>query len=256
MLLGFLAPSVGSAQERQILENRVLYTKFNVADFLSDSTKWLWEVDLVYRRQSELNRLDIWENPLRTSYRVWVAYQITKLARISFSPIAMFDSAPRYALEGDLNRPFERELRSTLQFNNHTYYNRLNFTHRIRLESRWRGIDNPDGPNHNWRIRYRLRLRTPLNTDYFYKNQTIYLSQYHEAHMEFGKNYGTNYLSQNRNYIGLGYRFWDWTRVEVGYLFQYNMRGNGYQVDRSRGVMFYWFFDILSRNQRKSHYSF
>ncbi|MDP3929151.1 MAG: DUF2490 domain-containing protein, partial [Bacteroidota bacterium] len=120
----------------------------------------------------------------------------------------------------------------------------------------WRDIDNPNGAKHNFRFRYRIRMRTPLNSDYFYKNKTVYISNYHEIHAEFGRDYGSNFLSQNRNYIGLGYRFWDWTRIELGYLHQYNVRSNNTQFDLSRGPMFYLFFDVLSRNQKKYKYSF
>lgn len=244
------------SQEREALDNRVLYTKFYAADFFNNDTKWAWEFDVVYRRQSELAESDFGSKPLRYSVRPWIAYQFTKMTRVSLNPIGMYNTAPRFPLEADLDRPFERELRTTLQINNYAYYGRFNFTHRLRFESRWRGIDDPEGTTHNFRFRYRIRLRTPLNTDYFYKNNTLYLSNYHEAHIEFGKDYGTNYFSQNRNFIGLGYRFWDWTRVEVGYLYQLNFRGNNRQYDVSRGPMFYLFFDVLSRNERKYKFSF
>jgi hypothetical protein len=244
------------AQDAEALDNRILYTKYYVADFINDSTKWAWEFDVVYRRQSELGESNIFMSPLRISIRPWIAYQFTKLTRVSFNPLGIFHSAPRFPLESDLDRGFERELRTTLQINNYVYYKRFNFTHRLRFESRWRGIDNPDGIRHNFRFRYRIRLRTPLNTDYFYKNNTLYISNYHEVHVEFGRDYGTNYFSQTRNYVGLGYRFWDWTRVELGYIYQINTRANNTQYDVSQGPMFYLFFDILSRNQRKYKYSF
>jgi len=244
------------AQGVEHLNNRILYTKFYAADFFNDSTKWAWEVDVVYRRQSELGAQDVWSNPLRFSVRPWIAYQFTKRTRVSLNPLGLFNSAPRFPTERDLDRSFEREFRTTLQINHYAYYKRFNFTHRLRFESRWRGIDNPNGAKHNFRFRYRIRLRTPLNTDYFYKNNTLYLSNYHEVHIEFGKDYGTNYLSQNRNFIGFGYRFWDWTRAEVGYIYQLNTRGNHTQIDVNQGLMFYLFFDVLSRNQRKYKYSF
>ena len=245
-----------SAQNVEKLDNRILYTKWYAADFFSDSTKWAWEIDVVYRRQSELAESNVWSKPLRFSVRPWIAYQFTKRTRVSLNPIGLFNSAPRFPTENDLERQFERELRTTLQINNYVYYGRFNFTHRLRFESRWRGIDNPDGTRHNFRFRYRIRLRTPLNSDYFHKNKTLYLSNYHEVHIEFGKDYGTNYLSQNRNFVGLGYRFWDWTRVELGYIYQLNTRSNNTQVDVNRGFMFYLFLDVLSRNQRKYKYSF
>jgi hypothetical protein len=237
------------------LDNRILYTKYYASDFFNDTTRWAWEMDIVYRRQSQLGESDIWKHPLRFSMRPWIAYQFTKLTRVSFNPIGIFNTAPRYPLETDLDRSFERELRTTLQINNYVYYKRFNFTHRMRFESRWRGIDNDDTRQY-FRFRYRMRTRIPLNTDYFYKNNTLYISQYSEVHVEFGKDYGTNFFSQNRNYIGLGYRFWDWTRIELGYIHQYNTRGNNVQVDLSRGPMFYLFLDILSRNNKRYNYSF
>lgn len=179
------------------------------------------------------------------------------MTRLSFNPVGGFHTAPCYPLESDLDRPFERELRTILQLNNYAYYRRrYHFTHRMRAESRWIGIDNEDGPRQYFRFRYRIRTRIPLNTDYFYANNAAYVSQYSEVHIEFGWDYGTNFFSQNRNYIGLGYRFWDWTRVEIGYLHQYNTRGNNMQVDLSRGPMIYLFMDILSRNKRRCNYSF
>jgi hypothetical protein len=248
--------NISKSQDTEFLNNKILYTKYNIADFFSDTTKWAWEFDIVYRRQSELNGDNFWEEPLRYSVRPWIAYQFTKMTRVSFNPVGFFLSAPRFSQESDLDNSFERELRTTLQINHNAYYGRLNFTHRLRFESRWRDIDNPDGANQNFRVRYRMRLRTPLNTDYFYKNNTIYLSNYHEIHIEFGKNYGSNYFSQNRNYVGVGYRFWDWTRVELGYILQLNPRANNAQIDISTGPMFYIFFDLLSKNEKRYKYSF
>lgn len=247
---------VKSQSDREFLDNRVLYTKYYVADFFNDSTKWAWEADVVYRRQSELGESNFWAEPLRINIRPWIAYQFTKYTRVSLNPIGIFMSAPRFPQESDLDRPFERELRTTLQINDYSYYGRFNFTHRLRFESRWRGIDDPGGVKHNFRFRYRMRTRVPLNHDYFYANNTLYLSQYSEVHFEFGRDYGTNYFSQNRNYLGLGYRFWDWTRLELGYIVQFNTRGNNYQIDLSRGPMFYLFIDVISKNKRRYNYSF
>lgn len=256
LFLCFVSHTVAQHEGPERLDNRIMYTKYTIADFFNDSTKWAWEIDVVYRRQSELGQPDYWSQPLRYSTRIWIAYQVNKLTRVHFNPIGVFHTAPRFPLETDLDSPFERELRTTLQINNYAFYGRFNFTHRIRLESRWRGIDRDDGSRHNFRVRYRLRLRTPLNTDYFYTNNTLYLSKYSEMHVEFGQGINKNYFSQNRNFIGIGYRFWDWTRVELGYIYQLNFRGTAEQLDVSRGPMFYLFMDILSRNERRYKYSF
>lgn len=255
VILVFLSTHTARGQQGlNMLDNRVMYTKYYVADFVNKS-KWLWEWDVVYRRQSELGEPDFWKHPLRFSVRPWIGYQYSKMSILSFNPIGIFLTAPRYSTEGDLDRPFERELRTTFQIIHYSYLKRINFTHRLRFEARWRGIDNPES-RHYYRFRYRMRVRIPLNTNYFYKNNTLYLSTYSEKHFEAGPDYGTNFFSQSRNYIGLGYRFWEWTRIELGYLHQYNTRGNNIDMDLSRGPMFYLFFDIISRTEKRYNYSF
>lgn len=98
------------------LDNRILYTKYYASDFFSSTSKWAWEVDVVYRRQSELGGSNIFQHPLRFSIRPFIAYQFTKYSRLSINPLGMFRSAPRYPLEADLDRPFEREWRTTAQW--------------------------------------------------------------------------------------------------------------------------------------------
>lgn len=237
------------------LDNRVLYTKYYISDFFSPTSKWAWEVDVVYRRQSELGGNNIFQSPLRFSVRPFIGYQFTKYSRLSVNPIGMFRSAPRYPLETDLNRPFEREWRTTVQLLHYAYLGRVNFTHRLRGEYRWRGIGEPE-LRQNMRFRYRMRIRIPINNDYFYTDRTWYTSIYSEPHIEWGRDIQGLQFTQLRNFIGLGYRFWGWTRIELGYLYQLNMRGNGTQMDVSKGPMFYIFFDILSRNSRRYDYSF
>lgn len=225
----------------------VLYTKWNFSDFFYEGSKWNWDMDVVYRRQGDPGEQNIYENPLRVSFRPWVGYQFAKLTRISISPLGLANTVSRLTVEDDLPARTERELRSTLQINNNAYYGRFNFTHRIRMESRWRGIDNPE-IHQNFRVRYRMRVRIPLNHDYFYVNKTWYLNIYSEMHVEFGGDFtGTNHLTQSRNYAGLGYRFWDWARLELGYLHQYVPRSNYYMVDVLRGPMFYLYIDLFSR---------
>jgi hypothetical protein len=256
ILILVLVSSICSAQnETEKLDNRILYTKYYVSDFFTPTSKWAWEVDVVYRRQSELGSNNIFQHPLRFSIRPFIAYQFTKYSRLSVNPIGMFRSAPRYPLESDLSRPFEREWRTTVQLLHYAYFGRVNFTHRLRGEYRWRGIDDPQ-IRQNMRFRYRMRVRIPINTNYFYTDKTWYTSIYSEPHVEWGRDVKGLQFTQLRNFIGLGYRFWGWTRIELGYLLQLNMRANGNQMDLSQGPMFYLFFDVLSRNSRRYDYSF
>ncbi|MCC5918085.1 MAG: DUF2490 domain-containing protein [Cryomorphaceae bacterium] len=248
ILLLYCSPIV--AQEggnAEFLDHKVFYNKYTFADFFKVGSPWNWEFDVYARTQSDPGEQNIFSNPMRLSFRPWIGYQPAKLTRFSISPIALMNSFSRLTLDDDSPGRSERELRSSFQINNNAYYKRFNFTHRMRFESRWRGIDNPV-VFQNYRFRYRLRVRTPLNTDYFYINNTLYLNIYSEIHLEFGNNFGgTNYLTQNRSYGGIGYRFWDWARVELGYIHQYVPRGDHLYVDLVNGPMVYLYIDLMSQ---------
>lgn len=237
------------SQDKETNTNNVLYSKWNFSDFFYVGSKWSWELDAIYRRQSDIGENNFYKNPLRLSLRPWIGYNFSKVTRVSVSPVGVFHSVGRLTIDGDEDGDAitQREVRSTFQVNNNAYYGRYNFTHRLRLESRWRGIDETD-VFQNFRVRYRMRLRIPLNHDYFYVNNTWYLNIYSEMHVEFGGDMTTgNFFNQSRNYAGLGYRFWDWARVELGYLHQYVPRSNFYMVDLLRGPMFYLYIDLFTR---------
>ncbi|MCH8517705.1 MAG: DUF2490 domain-containing protein [Cyclobacteriaceae bacterium] len=227
-----------------------MYTKHTLSDFFGSSTKWAWEMDIVYRRQALGDNEEFWSEPLRFSFRPWIGYQYSKYTRITLNPFGMFYSAPRVPRTQDFTSGSEREYRITLQYYTDQWAEGINFTHRYRLESRWRDIDQQNGPtSFNWRLRYRIRVRTPLNGKSFYDNNVIYNSSYSEMHVEFGRDHGNNIFAQNRSFTGFGIRVWDWARFELGYLHQFNIRGNTRDLDLTRGPMFYIFFDYMSRLQ-------
>jgi hypothetical protein len=254
----FLFPLLGKAQINQnknLLDQKVYYSKYIVQDFFSEKKNWFWFVDVVQRRQADLGQNNIFANPLRYSIRPYIGYQFNPYWSVMVNPIGYFRSEDRLGkIEDTFNPIGEDELRTTAEILNYSYiYKRgkqwINITHRYRFESRWRDVfdERGRGTQWNYRFRYRIRLRTPLNNKHFYDNNVMYLCNYHEFHLENGSNYGTNHLSQNRNFVGLGYRFWNFVRVDVGYLHQYNWRGNGTDIDMSRGPMFYLIFDYLSK---------
>ena len=63
-----------SQSGKRFLDNKILYTKYTVADPIKEGSKWWWEFDVVYRRQSELGSANIFQRPLRISARTWIAY--------------------------------------------------------------------------------------------------------------------------------------------------------------------------------------
>jgi len=240
--------------DRRMLDQRVYYTKFIFFDYLSESKTWFYYFDIINRRQSGLGNNNIFEQPLRTSIRPFIAYQFGRYTRVHLSPVALFLSDPRQGQPSDVDLIGEREyeLRTTLEITQDAYIKKagkewVNLTHRWRFESRWRGVDEPFGPVWNYRMRQRTRFRTPLNGKHFYDNNVIYTVNYHEIHLEFGPRMNLNQFAQSRNFVGIGYRFWDWARIDVGYLHQYNFRGDGRTIDLTRGPMFYLFIDYFSK---------
>ncbi|MFN3405440.1 MAG: DUF2490 domain-containing protein [Cytophagaceae bacterium] len=237
------------------MDERVIYTKWIINDFFSHKKTWNWYLDIVYRRQSDYGEnTNIFARPLRFSIRPWIGYQFGRFYRINLCPIGYVESFGRLGKPEDVQTArLEKEIRSTIEILQDNYINRkgkewINYTHRYRLESRWRDVMNPNASyTWNWRFRYRLRIRIPLNGKHFYENNVIYTVNYHEFHLENGPEYGRNHFSQNRNFVGFGYRFWDWVRIDFGYLHQYNWRNNVNDVDLSRGPMFYLFVDYLSK---------
>jgi hypothetical protein len=245
-------------ENNTVLQQPVLYTKFIVKDYLKNKEgkkTWFVFADIVFRRQSDIdNRANIFAQPLRFSVRPYMGYQIGRFVQVMLCPVGYFNSYDRIGKPSDLiDFGHEHELRTTLELLHDSYIRRkgkewINVTYRHRFESRFRDVTERNGDmKWNYRYRFRVRFRTPLNGKHFFDNNVIYLCNYHEMHLENGPHHGPNKLSQNRNYIGVGYRFWDWVRVDIGYLHQYNWRGNGVDVDLSQGPMFYIFIDYLSK---------
>ncbi|MGY6559290.1 MAG: DUF2490 domain-containing protein [Nitritalea sp.] len=248
----FDEPVFGEEPSRRILDQSIFYSKWIVTDFLTEDKTWFWYTDIVYRTQSSVGNDNIFENPLRFSIRPFVAYQFGRFTRVHFNPVGLYVSDFRQGQPTDNFGRDEIELRSMLEITQDAYIKKagkewVNLTHRWRFESRWRGVDDPIGPLWNFRFRYRTRFRVPLNGKHFYDNNVLYTINYHELHLELGPYMGLNQFAQNRNFVGIGYRFWDWVRIDVGYLHQYNFRGDGVTIDMSRGPMFYLFVDYLSK---------
>jgi hypothetical protein len=246
------------SENNEVLQQPVLYSKYIVKDYLKNKEgkkTWFWFVDVVYRRQSGLeDRSNIVAHPLRFSVRPYMGYQIGRFFQVMLCPVGYFNSFDRIGQPSDyVEFRHEHELRTTLELLHDSYIKKkgkewVNVTYRHRFESRFRDVTELNGDMRwNFRYRFRTRFRTPLNGKHFFDNNVLYICNYHEFHLENGPHHGPNKLSQNRNFVGVGYRFWDWVRVDVGYLHQYNWRGNGKTVDLTQAPMFYIFIDYLSK---------
>jgi hypothetical protein len=237
----------------------VFYSKYIVKDYFKnsqDKKTWFWFADVVVRRQSGLeDRANIMAHPLRMSVRPYMGYQFTRFFQAMICPVGYFNSFDRIGRAEDYEDfSQEHEIRSTLELLHDSYIKWkgkewVNVSIRNRFESRFRDVTDLRGEGTQWSFRYRFRtrFRTPLNGKHFYDNNVLYTVNYHEFHIQNGPNIGPNKFNQMRNFVGAGYRFWDWVRIDVGYLLQYNWRGNGVDVDVSHAPMFYLFIDYMSK---------
>ena len=112
--------------------------------------------------------------------------------------------------DGDSNKTTYYEHRIFQQFISRHHINRVKFQHRYRFEQRFRE------EGFRMRMRYFLALNVPLNHPEMTQN-TIYLSAYNEIFI----NLSENPFDRNRLYGGLGYKFTDNFRLEIGYMNQF-----------------------------------
>lgn len=102
---------------------------------------------------------------------------------------------------------------------------RVDISHRFRLEQRWLGkfnsaaSDKPESFTYMNRIRYMLRLQCPLQGRTL-DDHEFYAAAYDELFVGFGKNVGENIFDQNRIALLAGYRLNKYFRIEGGYFSQ------------------------------------
>ncbi|MEQ8302351.1 MAG: DUF2490 domain-containing protein [Cyclobacteriaceae bacterium] len=117
---------------------------------------------------------------------------------------------------------------------------RFFFNHRFRLEQRFieKRMDNGDGTSSNDgsfyknRARYRFFVSVPLNNNELVKG-TFFVSAYDEVFLQFGPNFGLNYLDQNRLYGAIGYVVDRNANVQLGYLNQFIIKGDAVQAENN-----------------------
>lgn len=132
------------------------------------------------------------------------------------------------------------------------------FQHRFRLEQRFlenvinngNGTTSGDGYTYRNRARYRFLVNVPLNAKTMSKG-TWFLSAYDEVFLQFGPNFGINYLDQNRLYGALGYMFLPNANAQLGYLNQYVIKGNGIDAENSHTLQVSLTYNFDFTSQKK-----
>lgn len=112
---------------------------------------------------------------------------------------------------------------------------RFYFQHRFRPEQRWlqgNGNGSSEGYTYRNRIRYRLLVNYPLNKAEMAPG-TWFASLYDEVFIQYGPNFLSNYLDQNRLYAALGYQVSNQCNLQAGYLQQFIVKSNGLTAERN-----------------------
>jgi hypothetical protein len=127
---------------------------------------------------------------------------------------------------------------------------RFYFNHRFRPEQRW--LEGKAMGEEGWiyrnRIRYRFLVSYPLTKKEMTSN-TLFISLYDEILIQFGPNFDRNYLDQNRLYGALGYQFTAKGTIQLGYMQQYLVKGDGLKAERNHTLQLAVTYNLDFRKQ-------
>jgi hypothetical protein len=230
-----------STDKREYISNKMIWMSLGLQGKIKNN--FSYQFDLEYRRQADPmhapepndtvggSHNNFFRNPYQFAARPWVLYQPNKNIVFAISPITWFGtwSAPVNGITS-----FQPELRSSFQVTLNNNIGRVSFNNRYRYEMRYFGtkevvddFSNPFGAsssysfpksNRQGRVRYMLRITVPINNEVIEKG-TYYGIFSSEILLRTGKNVSnSNLVDQYRIYGGLGYKFSENMRVELGYL--------------------------------------
>ncbi len=239
---------LGAQNQKVIYNHAAFWSKTEINEIFSN--QWGVGFDFVYRRKNELGQGSMFAARLRESYRPWVHYQFSPLARLSLSPIGHMITHEYIGKPEDYERSPTKEWRTTLQFFHHQKQasGRIMHTWRYRYEMRWQAPIDSDNYRFFNRFRFRYRIRYALNSNDFYADKTVYMAASNEIGLNFGKNVFLNTFNQNRLYLGAGVRLFTAARFELRYVDRIRARGTtGFEMDHDRGIMVGIYVDQISK---------
>jgi hypothetical protein len=221
--------------KRDYISNHLLWTTLVTQGKIS--SKFGYQLDIEYRRQADPmhaadpskpvgnDHYSIGKHSYQYAVRSWIQYQPSPAVVFAISPIALFGTWTGSSFQPELRPAFQVALNSNL--------GRVAFMHRYRYELRYFGdkadVDHDEvfgsastfhftAATRQGRFRYMLRATIPLNNKTITKG-TYYAVTSGEIFLRTGKNISNaNLVDQIRFYGGLGYKFSDNMRVELGYM--------------------------------------
>ncbi len=212
-------------QRETVNQNNAWYMYFG-NHRLSDN--WLLHTEYQFRRSGLIKD---WQQSLA---RIGLDYRFNKELTLT-AGYAYIITFPY----GELPVPEELDehrIWQTLTVNQ--FFNGWILNHRYRLEQRWNersSAAEESGRVYRNRIRYRGMVTVPLNGNTMQKG-TLFLSIYDEIFIGFGENVAQNF-DQNRLYLALGHQFSNTGNVQLGYLNQMVLKGDGINQEQNHTLM-------------------
>ena len=230
LIVGILLVPSRLIAQRQTFENVNAW-----ASWFGDvelSKRWSIDHDLNWRRSGPVDELAQW------LWRVAIRRTVSPNLRVAFG-YAGSDTHPYGELPVAFRTP-EHRLFEQLQL--YHAVNRVQVTHRYRLEQRWTGrvaAVGGDTSVQNWvrtnRARYLARATIPL------QGKTLDAGEWFvnvgdEIFLNFGANVAQNVFDQNRMQGSIGRRLSSGVRLELGYVEQLIQKSNGRQLERNHTI--------------------
>jgi hypothetical protein len=238
------------AQERPVRTSDATpayWFKSQTWDYFGGTKKFGYSFDIIVRRQAGLDSGNPLRHRLRESFRPWFVWLIDPLNKLSIAPLSYHYDGGIRAIEANRDGVFRPELRSTIELDSATFlHDRVMLNNRVRFELRHYY---PFTEDYRFLIRLRLRprLRVSLNDKNFYDLGVLYAFGYSELAIHTGSVAAVpNVFNQSRSFLGAGYRFKKYMRVDAGYIYQFNSRSSGTEFLVNHGLMTYLQIDYLS----------
>lgn len=225
LLLALFAQSIFA--QRQFTNNQPSWFMYFGSHKISEK----WGLHL----EAQLRRNEFISKPQQLLLRTGINYHFTPNAFATVG-YAFVETYPYGGLPAKSSFP-ENRIWEQIQLK--SQQNAFEIISRFRLEQRFVKSPiqigqsyEPGGAIFTNRFRILNRVSIPFNGKII-NDKSLYISAFDEIMINFGKNVAQNIFDQNRIYLALGYKIPKWGRLEVGYLNQLIIKGDGKNVENN-----------------------
>lgn len=185
----------------------------------------------------QVRKNDVIQNPQQLLLRTGLNYHINDQIMASIG-YCFVETYPYGKFPVPVQFP-ENRFWEQLQIKNQ--YGIFEWISRFRLEQRFSKVPiinlssaayEPGDAVYTNRFRSLNRVSIPLKGKMI-NDKTFYISAYDEFFISYGKNVAANLFDQNRAYFALGYKIPKIGRLEIGYMYQAILKGDGIKIENN-----------------------